>query len=68
MDIRTKIKTICADKNITQKELAERHGDAYQTWSNKIHRNTMRFTEVDRIFEELGCELIVVDKETKKVY
>lgn len=68
MDIGQKIKVICADKNITQKELAKKHGDLYQTWNNKMHRNTMKFAEVERIMDELDTDIVFVDRKTKKVY
>lgn len=68
MDVGQKIKVICADKCITQKELAKKHGDIYQTWSNKMNRNTMRFSEVERIMDELDCDIVFVDRKTKKIY
>ena len=68
MKIASKIKQILIDKNMTQKDMADMHGDLYQTWANKMNRNTMKFSEVEKIMDELGCDIIFVDRKTKKVY
>lgn len=68
MDIKRKVKIICANKGMTQKEIAKIHGDNYQVWINKLRRNTMQFSEAERIFNELGCRIAIIDKETKKEY
>lgn len=67
MNVPQKIRELCARRAMTQKELAEKHGDLYQTFKNKISRNTMRFSEVERIFDELDCDLVVVDRKTGTV-
>lgn len=66
--IGNKVKQICAAHNITQKSLAEIHGDLYQTFINKLSRNTMKFAEVERLMDELDCDIVFVDRKTKKVY
>lgn len=68
MKIANKIKQILIDKGMTQRELADIHGDLYQTWANKMNRNTMKFSEVEQIMDELDCDIIFVDRKTKKVY
>lgn len=68
MIVANKVKQICIDRGITQKQLAEIHGDLYQTFMNKLGRNTMRFSEVEKIMNELDCDIVFVDKKTKKVY
>lgn len=68
IDVKQKVKIICANRNMTQKELAKIHGDDYQIWCNKMHRNTMRLSEVERIMDELDCDIVFVDRKTKKVY
>ena len=68
LDVGQKIKVICADKAMTQKQLAKIHGDQYQVWNNKMHRNTMRFSEVEKIMDELNCDVVFIDRETRKVY
>lgn len=66
--VRDKIKQICIDRNITQKKLSEVHGDVYQTFKNKLARNSMKFSEVEKLMDELNCDIVFVDRETKKVY
>lgn len=68
MLIANKVKQICAAKGITQKQLSEIHGDLYQTFMNKLGRNTMKFSEVEKIMDELDCDIVFVDRKTKKVY
>lgn len=68
MIIANYIKHILLDKGMTQKEFAEIHGDLYGTWRNKLVRNTMRFSEVEKIMDELDCDIVFVDRKTKKVY
>lgn len=68
MMIRDKIKQICVDRGITQKKLAEIHGDIYQTFKNKLGRNTMKYAEVEKLMDELGCDIVFVDRNSKKVY
>lgn len=66
--IRDKVKQICIERGITQKQLAEVHGDIYQTFKNKMGRNTMKFAEVERLMDELDCDIQFVDRKTKKVF
>lgn len=66
--ISKKIKLICRDKKITQKQLAEKRGEIYQTWCNKMSRNTMKFAEVESVMNDLDCDVVFVDRKSKKVY
>lgn len=68
MKIVNKVKQILIDKDMTQKQLAEIHGNDYQVFKNKMSRNTMKFAEVEKIMDELGCDIVFVDRKTKKVY
>lgn len=68
MMVRDKIKQICIDRGITQKKLSEIHGDLYSTFKNKLGRNTMKYAEVEKLMDELNCDIVFVDRETKKVY
>lgn len=68
MKVSKKIKQICIDRDITLKQLAEIHGDLYQTFKNKLGRNTMKFAEVEAIMDELGCNVVFVDRKTGKTY
>lgn len=66
--IQKKIRMICADRDITQIQLAEMHGAVYGTFKNKLSRNKMSFAEVEKIMDELDCDIVFVDRKTKKVY
>lgn len=68
MIVANKIKQILIDKDMTQKDIAKIHGDLYQTWANKLSRNTMKFSEVEKIMDELDCDIVFVDRKSKKVY
>lgn len=68
MIVNLKLKQILKDKGMTQKELAELHGSMYGTFKNKMSRNTMKFAEVEKLADELGCDIVFIDRETKKVY
>ena len=68
MIIRNKLKQICIDKNMTLKDLSKIHGDNYGTFKNKLGRNTMKFAEVEKFMDELDCDVVFVDRKTKKVY
>ena len=68
MMIRNKLKQICIDREMTLKKLSEIHGDKYGAFKNKLGRNTMKFAEVEKLMDELGCDVVFVDRKTKKVY
>lgn len=68
MIVANKIKQILIDKDMTQKDFAKIHGDLYQTWANKLSRNKMKFSEVEKIMDELDCDIVFVDRKSKKVY
>ena len=68
MRVSNKLKQICIDRDITLKELSRRHGSLYSTFKNKLGRNTMRFAEVEQLMDELDCDIVFVDRKTKKVY
>lgn len=68
MIVTLKIKQILKEKGMTQKDLAKIHGDLYGTFKNKMSRNTMKFSEVDKIANELDCDIAFIDRKTRKVY
>lgn len=68
MIVSKKIKQICIDKDMTQKDLAALYGDVYQTFKNKLSRNKMRFSEVERIMDALECDVVFKDRKTGKEY
>lgn len=47
------------------KELAERVGDSLSNLSNKLSRNTLKYTEAERIAEALEMRIEWIDKIDK---
>lgn len=68
MKVSNKLKQICIDRNMTLKDLSKKHGALYSTFKNKLVRNTMKFAEVEQLMDELDCDIVFVDRKTKKVY
>ena len=63
-----KIKQVMIDKNIKVGELAERLGMKPQPLSNKLFRDTMSYTDVEKMADALGCDVKIVDRETGKEF
>ncbi len=67
MNIREEIKVIIARRGTTLKKvceiLSEKTGKyySYNNISNKLHRGTIKFNEVQQIFEILNYELFYKD-------
>ena len=56
------------EKNIKVGELAERIGMKPQPLSNKLFRDTMSYTDVEKMADVLGCDVKIVDRETGKEF
>lgn len=68
MIVKLKLKQILSDKGMTMKDLAKMHGSLYGSFKNKMCRNTMKFSEVEKLADELGCDIAFIDRKTRKVY
>jgi len=67
MEIREYIRLCCVKRgNMTEAELARRTGQTPQNLNNKYKRNTFKISELEKVAEALGADLVVtfVDKET----
>lgn len=62
------IKKALKDKRITQEQLAEMVNKPTQTVYNMMHRDTMKFTMVEIYADAIGCDVVLVDRETGKIY
>lgn len=62
------IKIAMASKNIKPGAVADALGVPAQTFYNKINRDTMKFSDVETIAAALGCDVVLIDKETGKTY
>ncbi len=62
------IKRALKDKRVTQEELAERVKKPRQTVYNMMSRDTMKFSMVEVYADAIGCDVVLIDRETGKVY
>ena len=64
------IKMALLDKDKSIKDLADmRGGDSpVQTLYNQFNRDTWKFSDVEKIADLLGCDLLLVDRVTGKTY
>lgn len=62
------IRKIMIDKHMTKKELAERMSKPDSTVINTLFRDKLTIETALQYGEALGCDLIYVDRYTKKTY
>ena len=64
-----KIKMALLDKEIQQKELARRLGyEGKNTIYNMMKRDNMTFAVVEKWADILGCDVVLRDRESGKIY
>lgn len=56
------------EKGLKTGEIAKAAGIPQQTLSNYLYRNDISFSKLNKILESVGCELRIVDKDSKKLY
>jgi len=68
MNVSEIIKIICVKRNITVAELSVKMGFSKQNLFNKLYRNDMKVSDLEKILDALDCELKigVLDKESKQ--
>ncbi|MGI5057341.1 helix-turn-helix domain-containing protein [Treponema socranskii] len=68
MNVSEIIKIICVKRNITVAELSVKMGFSKQNLFNKLYRNDMKVSDLEKILDALDCELkiCVLDKESKQ--
>lgn len=62
------IKICMTDKKIKPGAVADQLGENAQVFYNKLFRDTMRFSDVEKIADVLGCDVVLVDRVTGKIY
>ena len=62
------IRRAMLEKNIKVSELAEKIDMKPQPLSNKLFRDTMSYSDVEKIAAALGCAIRLVDLETGEEY
>lgn len=68
MEMSKKIKMITIDKGVKMKDLAKDLGCTPEHLSVNLSRGIKTIDQASRILDALDCEIVVVDKKTKKVY
>lgn len=68
MNITEKIKILCIKKNISIAELSVKLGNSKQNLFNKLYRNDMKISDLEKIATALNCELKInfIDKENRE--
>lgn len=64
MNISEIIKILCVKRNTTIAELSVTMGNSKQNLFNKLYRNDMKVSDLEKILEALNAELRVIDKTT----
>ena len=67
-DGKSTIRSVMAKKNIKLGKLAETLGDNRHTLSNTIQYNKMTLNKFADIANALGCDIILVDRETGETF
>ena len=69
MGVSKKIKMVLLDKEIQQKELAERLGyEGKNTIYNMLKRDNMTYATVEKWADLLDCDVVLKDRKTGKIY
>lgn len=64
-----KLKMVMIDKDIKQKDMAEVLGYTnINSLYNVLNRDSMSFEAVERWANALGCDVVLKDRETGKIY
>ena len=62
------IKKTMIEKGIKPGAVADMLGQDKQVFYNKISRDTMKYNDVEKIADALGCDVVFKDRETGKTY
>lgn len=68
MGAKKKLKMAMIDKGINQIDLAEMTGRKIGTLRNMLFRDNMAYTTVEQLADALGCDVILRDRKTGKLY
>lgn len=69
MDVSELIKILCVKRKTSVAELSVKMGNSKQNLFNKLYRNDMKISDLEKILAALDSELkiTIVDKKTKEV-
>lgn len=68
MSASKKIKSVMIQKNIKPGAVADALGVDAQVFYNKLFRDTMKYNDVEKIADALGCDIVFMDRQTKEIY
>ena len=68
INVQETIKILCVKRRMSITALAEKLGTTKQNLYNKMHRNNMKISELEKIMDVLNCnmEIIITDKTSKE--
>lgn len=69
MNISEMVKILCIKRNTSVAELSVKLGNSKQNLFNKLYRNDMKTSDLEKIAAALNCELKIsfIDKNSKKI-
>ena len=62
------IKIALTSKNIKPGTVADALGVDRQVFYTKLYRDTMKYNDVEKIADVLGCDVVLIDRQTKEIY
>lgn len=62
------LKMAMLDKGITQIAFAEKIGKPKQSLYNMMSRDSMSYKTVEELADVLGCDVVLRDRETGRIY
>lgn len=62
------IRMAILDKDLKQTDIAEALGKPLQSFYNMLCRDTMSYAFVQEVADVLGCDVMLVDRESGKMY
>lgn len=68
MSVKKQIKKALVSRQMTQQELAEKLGKPYGTVRNALSRDNMRASTLEEYADALGCDVVLIDRETGEIY
>lgn len=62
------LKMAMVDKGVSQKQIADRLELSTQSLNNSLKHDRMVFNTAQQIADILNCDIVLQDRETKKIY
>lgn len=63
-----KLSMAMLDKGISKADFAREADMPVQSLYNMLNRNTMKYKQVEMFADILGCDIVLRDRETGKIY